>query len=74
MSVLEIPSRGSSESEDQSFNTEELDILNSIFSNVLERAESQAVSLRLLKHFGAARKVLIAPDEQFQHLRHDVLF
>jgi len=68
MSVLERQSRASLVCEDDKLASEELELLNSIFSDVLKRTERGLASRELLKRFGGARQVLAATDEQLESM------
>lgn len=68
MSALKTRLRAPFVDDGQHLNPEELEILNSVFSNVLKEKERQSASVALLKHFGAASSVLTAPDDQLRHI------
>lgn len=68
MSVLEKRARARAGAETNKSKNEELEILNSILSGVLKDNERRLTSRALLKRFGGARGVLIAPDEQLENM------
>jgi len=68
MSAVEPGLRAPFADDGQHLNPKELEILKSVFSNVLKESERQSASIALLKHFGAAKTAITAPDDQLRYI------
>ncbi|MDJ0614167.1 MAG: DNA repair protein RadC [Rhizobiaceae bacterium] len=68
MPIIQNCSSARSFTNNRKYQKHDLEILNSIFSNVLTGSERRLTSVALLNRFGDARHVLIAPDEQLEDM------